>query len=467
MQMNRAGWISLDVVKNMSMAVGHVPDDVLISIFTIARFECGVAPGLLASVCHRWLAIVDGTLGALLWSHIRLDVTPETEAITLARETMRCLDRSHTYPISYHLKASSGVPAESIDILSTITRASMSRCIDLDIASLHKFRSWFPLDGPLTLKRLQISGTSWHVEEGIPPFTLLETPCPSLSKLELSLTNPGSRIFSMGDSSDITPSLLANVSKLASITHLRITVDTILEVWDALASFHHLQHLDWYHTGSDDGVVQGEGNGAAAVSLPKLERFRFHDRANLHALSMLSAPLLRHLELIAYPGHFAGGLGHWTLLNPVRFPNLQTMGVFTEDREMYRIVSAIEGHLKLRNVCWQIQIQSMSGSIRALSSLLRKTVSAPQPSPMLLHQLDWFSISPAGRIPAHLQSKEVYAEIARELAKFADIWDVLPAERRPNFTLCLSRSFVEASQEIARVVQKYPDIVLPRIHPFE
>ena len=444
---------------NMSTAVGRVPDDVLIRIFTMARFLYDVAPELLASVCHRWLAMAHGAIGAPLWSDIELNVTPEVEIIALARKIMRYLDRSRAHPISYHLKAAARVTANDIDLLRTITRASMSRCTNLDVPSFSMFRSWFPLDGQLTLKQLHIRETlpaslfTWLVGEFI-PSTVLEAPCPSLCELELSLQ----------DAPTITTSLLANVSKFASITHLHIKVHTIREVWDSLGSFHSLQYLDWYHTGPDDGVVQGGENGAATLTLPKLERFRFYDNARLRAPSMLDAPLLRHLELTASPSHYTD-LDHWALLNPDQFPKLQTLVSRTEDRDMYRIVSAIEGHPTLRNVYWEIRIQSMPESIRALSSLLRRVISTPQPPPMLLYQLDWFSIMVTKRLPPDPELEELYAEIARELARFVDIWDVLPAERRPGFNLCLSQSLVKASQEIARVVEKHPDIVLPRIHP--
>ena len=95
----------LDVIghrlENTSTAISRIPDDILILILIKARFECKVAPELLSSVCHRWLAIVHGALGAPLWSHIELDMTSKEETVTLEAKTIRYLERSRTYPISF------------------------------------------------------------------------------------------------------------------------------------------------------------------------------------------------------------------------------------------------------------------------------------------------------------------------------------------------------------------------------
>jgi hypothetical protein len=266
------------------------------------------------------------------------------------------------------------------------------------------------------------------------------------------------RIRTLITAPHITAPLLANVSEFASITHLRISVTTVIGLWDALASFHNLRHLDWHHYGSDASVAPGE---AAILSLPKLERLTFHENDRFRAFSLLDAPLLRHLELYAYA---LADPEHWAWVDPVRFPNLQTLRYGTRDYNMRRIVAAIEGHPKLRNVCWEIPITLMSKSIRALSSILSEAVSVPHPSPPLLHQLDRFSIIPYD-CTSHLKSED--AGIVLQLAKFGVLWYALPAESRPKFKLCLDRKLVKASPEISRVVERYPGVFFRDDHPLE
>jgi hypothetical protein len=85
MRINKAGWMSLEVALRTCLKP-HVPNDVLMLIFTTARFQCGVVPERLASVCHRWLAVVHGALGAPLWSEIDLNMTSDGDAVALARK---------------------------------------------------------------------------------------------------------------------------------------------------------------------------------------------------------------------------------------------------------------------------------------------------------------------------------------------------------------------------------------------
>ena len=431
----------------MSRAVNRVPDDALVRIFTMAQFECGVVPELLASVCHRWLAVLHGPLGALLWSNIDIKVTPKVEDVALAQKTMRYLERSRKYPISFRLGPPEAVPnKDTTDLLHTITRPSLHRCTDLSVASFETFRSWFPLRGPLSLKSIRISGEVKGDEE-VSPCTLLEAQCLSLRKLELRMTGPAT--------SDIT-SILASVSTFASINHLRIETENVAEVREALASFHNLQYLHWAHLASDIVMAQDaedEQNEAVALSLSRLEKLRLHGNATFRALSRLSAPMLQHLLFFEYATE---NQAHWALLNPVRFPNLHILECFTEDQDIHRIVNSIEGHPKLHAVCWEIQTQFMSDSFRALSSFLGKETSLP-----FLHQVDRFSITSTRPLPSGSTSDGLYSDIAHQLARFAVLRNALPAERRPNFKLCID--LVEASKKIASVVEMHPDILLSHV----
>ena len=441
-------------VENMSRAVDRVPDDILLHIFTMARFECDVVPELLVSVCHRWLAVVHGPLGALLWSDIDIRMTPGVDAVALVKKTLRHLERSRKYPISVHLGPTEAVPERGTrGLLHTITRPSLHRCTDLNVASFETFRSWFPLDGPLSLKSLHISGEAWGSEE-VSPCTLLRAQCLSLSKLKLCMRGPAA--------SDIT-SILANVSTFTSITHLHIEAQATVEVREALASFHSLQNLRWRHLVSYTEEVQdaeGEETEAVALSLPKLRQLTLDGNAVFRALSGLSAPMLQTLLLLEYATEDPA---HWALLIPVQFPNLQNLQCATEDQDMYRIVGSIEGHPKLRNVCWEIRTRFMPDSICALSSFLGQETLGAQSSLPFLHHVDRFSIMPTTPLPSSSTSNELYSDIADQLAIFAVLWNALPAERRPNFKLCMDASLVEASKKIAGVVEMYPDIFLPRV----
>lgn len=440
-------------IKNMSTAISNVPEDILIHIFVIARFECGVSPELLASVCHRWLAVVHGALGAPLWSELNLHMAYNVAAIAITRKTTRYLERSRTYPISYKLSADRGVSAEEMDQLRVITKASMSRCTDIDVTPF-VFRSWFPLQGPLRLRRLRISDYVGFSVTGKYPSSLLKAQCPSLRELEIFMTGPAA--------SECSIPLLENVSKFAAITHLRIEVMDFIDarLLGALASFHNLRFLYW----CDTYALPRGRERAIALSLPQLERLVLHSsHAGFRVFPILDAPLLRHLELFASPTEYPA---HWALLNPVRFPNLQTLYSSTADRDMYRIAAAIECHPKLRNVRWKVEVRSISKSIRSFSSFLRKDVLGVRSRP-LLHQLGWFSIVPTQPLPSHPESNSLYTKIAHEVAKFAILWDETPAERRSNFKLCLDNDLVRASQEISRVVEEHPDIILPRVHPLE
>ena len=432
----------------MSRAVNRVPDDALIRIFTVAQFECGVVPELLASVCHRWLAVLHGPLGAPLWSNIDIIVTPKVEDVALARKTIRYLEHSRNYPISFQLGLTGAVPDNNTtELLRAITRPSLHRCTDLKVTSFQTFRSWFPLRGPLSLKSVQIRGDA-RGDEWVSPCILLEAQCLSLRKLDLHMTRPAA--------SDII-SILANVSMFASITHLRIATKIIAGVREALASFHSLEDLYWRHIIPGTNVVQGvegEENEAVAFSLPKLKKLWLCSNATFRALSRLSAPMLQHLQLSKYATE---NPAHWALLDPVRFPNLHTLECFTNDQDIHRIVNSIEGHPKLHTVCWEIQTQFMSDSFCALSSFLGKETSLP-----FLHQVDRFSImsTDCRPLPSGSKSDELYSDIAHQLARFALLQSALPAERRPNFKLCTN--LVQASKKIANVVEMYPNIFLPQ-----
>jgi hypothetical protein len=449
----------LDVIErrleNIATTVGRVPDHVLMCIFTMARFECDVPPEVLASVCHRWMAVVHGAYGAPLWSKIDLIVGYQDEAITLAERTIRHLERSRNHPISYNLGVGVDeyVSTDSINLLRSVMGASMSRCTELIVDSFHMFESWFPLDGPLILKKLEIRDSGLNVFEASPAL-LPEAGCPSLSELRLIIRGCPAEGF--------VSSVLSNVSQCASITHLHIDVeDAVLEVRDALGSFHDIEHLVWHDSWAMEEADEGE---AVALLLPKLERLDLHDHNEHRALSGLSAPMLRCLKLSKYN---TDNLAHKTLLSPVRFPNLEALWCSVEGQNMSRIAGVITTHPKLRNIWWRIPVHSLSNCIHTLSSLLSKDALENQPLRPFLHQLDWFSI-PVTNIP-HIQSSPfaMYAHIAYQLAKFAILRNELPAGCRPQFKICLDAALVGESTEIARVIQKHPDIIFPSVHPLE
>ena len=116
---------------------------------------------------------------------------------------------------------------------------------------------------------------------------------------------------------------------------------------------------------------------------------------------------------------------HWALLDPVRFPSLQTLRFYTKDKDPYRIVDAIEGHPNLRNVYWEIRFQFMSECIRSLSSLL----SGGDPAPAT-------AVTPigSGYNNSHLLpgARESHVSSAIQLSKYAIFYNVLPEERHPQ-----------------------------------
>jgi len=430
----------------MAANVCRVPEDVLMCIFTMARFECDVAPEVLASVCHQWMTVVHGTYGALLWSKIDLIVGYQDEMITLAERTIRHLDRSRNYPISCNLgvRADRYISADAIDLLRSVVRESMSRCTELVVTSFHEFESWFPLDGPLILKKLEIRDSGLNTDE-VSPALLPEAGCPSLSEFRLVIENYPAEGFVL--------SVLSNVSQFASITRLHVdVVDAVFEVRDALGSFHDLKHLVWHDS---EVMEEVDEDDVVAVSLPKLERLDLNDHNQLRALS---APMLRCLK----SQYDTKNPAHAALLSPVRFPNLEALWCSVEGWNMRRIPDLITLHPKLQNLWWQIPVRSLSECIGTLSSLMSE-----QPLRPFLRQLDWFSI-PVTNIP-HIQSSPftMYANIAFQLAKFAILRNRLPAGCRPRFKLCLDAALVKESTDIARVVQKHPDIIFPSIHTFE
>ena len=435
-------------LENMATAVGRVPNDVLICIFTMARFEYDVAPEVLASVCHKWMAVVHGAHGALLWSKIDLIVGYQDETIMLAERTIRHLNRSRNYPISCNLGAETyeDISADAMDLLRSVVRASMSRCTKLVLASFHQFESWFPLDGPLILKKLEIKESGSNIK-GASPTLLPEAGCPSLRELRLTIEGYLRR------APGFVSSVLSNVSQFASITCLYIDVEgAILEVRDALGSFHDLKHLVWHDYGMREEVNEDE---SVALSLPKLERLELQHHIQLRALSRLTAPMLRCLKSeydMANPVHGA-------LLSPVRFPNLEALWCSTGCWDMGRVADVITPHPKLRNVWWHIPVGSLSECIGTLSSLMSE-----QPSRPFLHRLDWLSIPV---IDVHSSRSSMHADIAFQLSKFAILRNQLPAKCQPQFKLCLDAALVTKSPRIARVVQKYPDIIFPSIHTFE
>jgi len=373
-------------------------------------------------------------------------MTSEEETLTLEAKTIRYLERSRTYPISFAFNLDASM-LEEFELLHTITSTSMSRCVNLNIVSFDILKHWPPLGGTLVLKRLEITGELWSDEVGTRPYTILETECPSLNKFELDMMGSGAPA--------VTTSLLANISKFASITHLHITMlDAVIEVRDALAAFHDLQCLWWYSEESSD-----EEFAATALSLPKLEQLKLEGDTLFLSLTMLNAPLLRRLELRTY----SENLLHWELLNPVQFPDLETLYCYARDSNVRRILGAIEGHYSLRNVCWRIRDQFIPEFIRAFS----KSALAAQSSQPLLPQLDSVSIIPdVSKIPDEKPPppSRWYAEIARQLTKFVALWNELSADRRSTFKLCLDEALVEASQEIADAVASYPEILVPRVH---
>jgi len=184
--------------------------------------------------------------------------------------------------------------------------------------------------------------------------------------------------------------------------------------------------------------------------LPKLARLQLQGHTVFHALSLLRAPSLHHVELTAYPSEDPQ---HWALLHPAaRFPSLVTLDCQTEDHDMYRIAQTIRGHPKLRNVNWEIPAQFISDSLGVLCHLAR------QGSCPFRHQLDRFSITTTNTSLGETGELS-FSKIAQELEKLVILWDTTRAESRPDFKLGLDEGLVRAWHEIARIVQEHCDVL--------
>ena len=323
-----------------------------------------------------------------------------------------------TYPISFIFTAYSEIPDKEVGVLWEAVKMGMPRCNELDIYPFCAFQRWFPLPGQLPLRQLQLSGPASDADRRL-PGALLEAPCPLLNELGISGTNLAA---------SYAASLLSNAAKFASITNLRISLneeaDTEAQIPKALALFPGLQELRLY------GGFSHEEVAPIPLSLPNLDRLELHRHAMIRAFSLLSAPRLQHLALVAYPEENPTP-AHWALLRPPQFPNLRSLRCETEDQDMHLIVDCIQGHPHLRDVHWEIQAQSAPQSIAALSSLVLKA-SHTQPLGTLLPQLDWFSITLSIAPEAR---KELCAQVAYQLEVFAVTRDAIPARvgRSSNF----------------------------------
>lgn len=431
-------------VQNTSQKVDRLPDDVLLLVFSMAIAHNNVTPAFLASVCHRWMAVIYGDVGALLWSTIDLNAYSPVGAAESAERALRFVERSRSRPLTLFLRGEQVEPNDAA-LLRAVIRPAFGRVHKLVVENLESFASWFPLEGPCTsLHHLTLKGSARNAAD---EMIIFASPCPSLQRLELLPDDDGL----VGDPQ--TRSILRNVSELTSITHLHIGAsDEANGIYACLKSFPQLEYLRWRPFDSADAPQDGADElQIIPLHLPNLKTLVVASEI-VRCLCELEAPLVQVLHI----GEIFVGADYWGFMSPVRFPALKKITCVYPMWSTDHDIDMLFDHTHLEDATWVLYASDISDFLGDLS--LRLSQQAAQSSLSKLRWLNLVCLAPYSE-GYHPTDDDCDAEIVHQLRSLFIHRDALRSRSQIHFKVRLNADLVNSSTKLAALVADHPYIV--------